>query len=59
MINYLGCSKSYVCRLYELKMLLIIFGYLLRITPYKRRQIEGCLARVPEGVYILHVKISI
>ena len=22
-----------------------------RITPYKRRQIEGCLARVPEGFY--------
>jgi len=23
----------------------------LQITPYKRRQIEGCLARVPEGFY--------
>ncbi len=22
-----------------------------RLTPYKRRQIEGCLARVPEGFY--------
>jgi phosphorylase kinase alpha/beta subunit len=25
--------------------------YFSRLTPYKRRQIEGCLARVPEGFY--------
>lgn len=29
----------------------ILFIHFLRLTPYKRRQIEGCLARVPEGFY--------